>query len=130
MMHALDLNGGGASVPISTSYTPMQYSVAGDLTVRTGKFAFTNDTGAVMTFIKGRATVGTAPTGAGVIVAVRVDGVSEFTITIASGGTTGFTIPPAVDVPIGSKVTVDITQIGSTIAGADLSITLTAQSIV
>jgi predicted RNA-binding protein with TRAM domain len=130
MMRALDINGGGTSLPISTTYSQLTYSAAGTLTVRTGKFAIYNDTGSTWTFIKARADVGTAPTGAGIVCIVKVNGSTSFTITIPAGATTsGLVVPVPDDVVDGAKVTVDITQIGSSVAGADLSITLTTQSI-
>jgi hypothetical protein len=129
-MRAVDINGGGTSLPVSNSYTPLTYSATGNLTVRTGKFAIYNDTSATWTFIKARADVGTAPTGAGVICAVKVNGSTAFTVTIPAGATTsGLTSLPPAAVQIGDRVTVDITQVGSTTPGADLSLTLTVQSI-
>lgn len=130
MMRAIDINGGGTSLPVSNSYYPLSFSAVGVLTVRTGKFEIPNDTGGVWTFIKARARVGTAPTGSGIVITVKVDGATAFTISIASGATTGVTTPPPEDVPIGSSVTVDITQVGSSVPGADLSVTLTTQSII
>lgn len=130
MMRAMDINGGGTSLPISTTYSQLAYSAIGALTVRTGKFALYNDTGATWTFIKARADVGTAPTGAGIVCLVKVNGATAFTITIPAGATTsGLVVPVPDDVLDGNKVTVDITQVGSTVAGSDLSITLTTQSI-
>lgn len=131
LLWELCLNGGGTTVPVSNAYQTLPFSKAGTLSVGTGKFAIYNDTGAVWTFNAARAEVGTAPTGAGIIVQVKIDGSNAFTVTIAAGATAGSNLsPPTVQVPIGSKVTCDITQVGSTVAGADLSVTLTTQSIV
>ncbi len=131
LLWELCLNGGGTTVPVSNAYQTLPFSKAGTLAVGTGKFAIYNDTAAVWTFTAARAEVGTAPTGAGIIVQVKIDGSNAFTVTIASGATTGSNLaPPTVQVPVGSKVTCDITQVGSTVPGSDLSVTLTTQSIV
>lgn len=131
LLWALNLNGGGTTLPVSAAYQSLPYFATGNLTVRTGKSFIYNDTGAVWTFAAGRAEVATAPTGAGIIVAVKVNGSTAFNITIPSGSTTsGLVSPTTYQVPIGGKVSLDITQVGSTTPGADLSVTLTTQSIV
>lgn len=131
LLWELCLNGGGTTIPVSNAYQSLPYSKAGTLSVGTGKFPIYNDTAAVWTFAAARAEVGTAPTGAGIICQVKIDGSNAFTVTIPAGATTsGLANPPTVQVPVGSKVTVDITQVGSTVAGADLALTLTTQSVV
>lgn len=111
-------------------------------TAATGALSQTyyNDTSSTQYITLSRATAGTAPTGADLTVDVKVDGVTEFTTTIAASATTASATPPAqpwpvkrdaldpdvdffaVDWPAGSYVTVDVTQVGSTIAGADLTV--------
>lgn len=131
LLWELCLNGGGTTVPVSNAYQTLPFFKAGTLAVGSGKFPIYNDTGGVWTFTAARAEVGTAPTGAGIVVQVKINGSNAFTVTIASGATTGSNLsPPTVQVPIGGKVTCDITQVGSTVPGADLSVTLTTQSIV
>lgn len=75
------------------------------------------------------AMVNTAPTGADLIVDINLDGTTVYTtqanrptITAAANSATE-TVPDVVDVPAGSYLTVDIDQIGSTVAGADLTVT-------
>lgn len=131
LMWALCLNGGAPAVPVSNAYLALPYFKAGTLAVGSGKFPIYNDTAGLWTFASARADVGTAPTGAGIVCAVKVNGSTAFTITIPAGATTsGLVNPPTFPVAIGSKVTVDITQVGSTVPGADLSVTLTTQSFV
>lgn len=87
-----------------------------------------------------RATVGTAPTGADLEVDVKVDGVAVGTVTIAAGATTGsaeltgYTHGPGgthtTDVPLadsvlwfpGDALTFEVAQVGSTVAGSDLTV--------
>lgn len=68
-----------------------------------------------------RATVNTAPTGAGVIVSFRKNGAAAFsTVTIAASAFAGSTTGLSTAVAAGDYITADITQIGSTVAGSDL----------
>lgn len=73
-----------------------------------------------------RVNVGTAPTGASLIVDVHLDGVTIFTTqgnrpTITATNFTDLTNTPDVtSISANSYLTVDVDQIGSTIAGADL----------
>ncbi len=93
------------------------------------------------------AAVGTAPTGAALLVNVRKNGVSLFSgagrVTVAAGATSGnkveapgvtpgqnviaASVPSAVALgtfAAGDTFTVDVEQIGSTVAGSDLGVTL------
>jgi hypothetical protein len=69
-------------------------------------------------------TVKTAPTGADLIVQLNQNGVALGTATIAAGDTSGFL---ALDEPClaGDLLTLDITQVGSTVAGSNLTATVT-----
>jgi hypothetical protein len=75
-----------------------------------------------------RAAVGTAPTGSDAIVDVNLDGASMFTTQanrprITAGSTIGaLTAPDITAVAAGQAVTVDIDQIGSSVAGSDLTV--------
>lgn len=110
-------------------YKTLPYSNGGALSVKTGTFRLYNDSGAAWTIQGVRASVGTAPTGASVIVDVNVDGTTIFTTqanrpTVAaaaftSGAVTNMNVT---SVAIGSYLTVDIDQVGSTVAGSDLSV--------
>jgi hypothetical protein len=106
------------------------YSYSGTLVVTTGKFRWYNDTGRTLTITAVRASVGTVPAGTAVIVDVNKNGVTVYTTqanrpTIAIGGTTATANnPDAASVAAGDYLTVDIDQIGSTTAGADLTVTV------
>lgn len=103
------------------------WAAAGALSAGAGKFSWYNDTGVPLTVRSTRATVGTAPTGASVICDVNVAGVTIYGTqanrpTIAATGLTsgknvGMT---STSIPDGSRVTVDIDQVGSTTPGEDL----------
>ncbi|MGH3375974.1 MAG: hypothetical protein ACRDP6_14645 [Actinoallomurus sp.] len=102
-------------------------SLPGTLTISTGKGRIYNDTGVTLTIRSVRASVGTAPTGASLIVDVNKNGTTIFTTqanrpTVAiSGNTSGkVTNMDVTTLADGDYITVDIDQIGSTVAGADL----------
>lgn len=69
------------------------------------------------------ARVGTAPTGATMIVVVKRAGSTIATITIAISATSG-SVTTAVSLAAGDVLTFDVTQVGSTVAGADLEVTV------
>lgn len=83
------------------------------------------------------AVVGTAPTGAALIVDVLLNGVSVFGAnakpTVAAASATGVStqgltpvLDPAIDARFdtGDVVSLSVTQVGSTVAGADLDVVL------
>jgi hypothetical protein len=82
------------------------------------------------TIVNVRASVGSAPTGSSIIVDVKKNGTTIFTNpahrpTITVGTNTA--LASAIDVSslsAGDYITVDITQIGSSTAGSDLTVTL------
>lgn len=103
------------------------FAKAGALVVGAGTFAIYNDTGVPLTIRSARATVGTAPTGAAIICDVNISGTTIFTtqanrLTIAAGAKTSGknTSANVTTIPDGGYLTVDIDQVGSTIAGSDL----------
>lgn len=106
------------------------FSVNGNLVLRTGTNRYYNDTGKTLTISSVRASVGTSPSGSSVIVDVHKDGTTIFTTqsnrpTITPGGTTSLvTTIESASFPAGSFITVDIDQIGSTVAGADLTVSV------
>jgi hypothetical protein len=81
-----------------------------------------------------RAYVDTAPTGAALIVDVNKNGTTVFTTqgnrpTIAiSGNASTTTAPDVVAVAAGDRISVDVDQIGSGVAGSDLHVTVTIRS--
>jgi len=106
------------------------FSQSGVLVTGTGKFRWYNDTGETLTFVSARASVNTQPTGASILVDVNVDGTTVFstqtnrpTIAVSTNThkTTTFNTTTIVD---GSYITIDIDQIGSTVAGSDLTVVI------
>jgi hypothetical protein len=109
---------------VAASRFMFPFAAAGVLTVAPVKGSHFNDSGADTRIGKVRATVDTAPTGADIELDVLVGGVSVLTspLTIVAGQTTGTVVPPVGLWPAGDPVTVEITQIGSTVAGSDLTV--------
>jgi hypothetical protein len=73
--------------------------------------------------------INTAPTGATVICDVNKNGTTMFTtqgnrpsIAISAFATAAEAVPDVTAITIGDYVTVDVDQIGSTIAGSDLTV--------
>jgi hypothetical protein len=104
------------------------WSKSGVLTTSTGSFRWYNDTGRTLTFVAARATAGTQPTGATIIVDVNVDGTTIMTgtkvVIAVSTNTIKQTTFSTTTIADGSYITVDVDQIGSTIAGSDLTVTI------
>jgi hypothetical protein len=107
----------------------IMFSRAGAIATGAGTFAWYNDTGVPQTIRSVRATVNVAPTGAAVIVDVNLSGVTVFTTqagrpTIAAGAKTSgkVTAMNTTTVPDGGYITVDIDQVGSSVAGSDLTV--------
>jgi hypothetical protein len=104
------------------------FSSSGTLTTGAGTFRIYNDSGGTLTIRAVRASVGTAPTGAAVIVDVNIGGTTIFTTqgnrpTIAvSTNTAKVTNMNVTTIADGSYFTVDIDQVGSTVAGGDLTV--------
>jgi hypothetical protein len=104
----------------------LTYSISGAVTVGAGTFALYNDSGLPWTIIAVRATVGTAPTGATLIVDVHKNGTTIFTTqanrpTIAVSTTTiKRTNMDVTTIADGEFLTVDVDQVGSTVAGSNL----------
>jgi hypothetical protein len=104
-------------------------TVSGALTVAVGKVRVYNDTGATLTIRSVRASVNTAPTGNSIRVDVNKNGTTIFTtqanrpLIAASANTSGkvsnMDIAALAD---GDYVTADVDQIGSTVAGSDLTV--------
>jgi hypothetical protein len=103
------------------------FAFSGTLAVRTGVMRVYNDSGTSWRITAARAFINTAPTGASAIFTVRENGVSAFTLTVAAAGNT-ITATPGTVIEVGNYITVDVTQIGSTVAGADATVVLTIAS--
>lgn len=105
-----------------------KFGIEGAVTVRTGKQRIYNDSGRTRTILSVRASVDTAPTGASLICDVNKGGTTIFGTqasrpTIAASTntnkTTGMTVNTWED---GTYLSVDVDQIGSSAAGADLTV--------
>jgi hypothetical protein len=116
--------------------TTLSFAVVGTLAVGTDK-APTILAPCTLTIVKVKLVVKIAPTGAAIIVDVNKNGTTIFTTQanrpqIAISGTTGDSGTPDVTALAETdKLTIDIDQVGSTIAGADLTVEVVCtQSVV
>jgi hypothetical protein len=108
---------GDAGAPGVTPIFTMQDTLA----VRTGVSRFYFES--TRTLVSARASVNTAPTGSAVVVLIKINGTAVGTISIAAGTNTATTtINQAVN--LNDYATVDVTSVGSTTAGSDLTVTL------
>lgn len=105
----------------------LTFSIAGAVNTGVGGARIYNDTGATLVIRSVRASVGTAPTGASLIVDVNISGVTIFTTqanrpTIAAAGNTSGKVTNAnvATIPDGSYFTIDVDQVGSGTHGSDL----------
>lgn len=104
------------------------FTVASTLEVASNPLKIYNVSGVTRTISKVFLSVGTAPTGADVIVDVNKNGTTLFTTqanrpTITDGNTTGYsTSLDTTSWEDGTYLTVDVDQIGSSAAGADLTV--------
>lgn len=102
------------------------FSQGGMLTVKVGSHRLYLPFSCVINGVQ--ASVGTAPVGGGVVVDLNVDGVTVFPVqgdrpTILSGEyVSGLMVPAVTAVSAGSFLTVDTDQIGSSVAGSDLTV--------
>lgn len=118
-----------SQLPATSVIRTYAFSNTGTLSATGGTHRLYNDTGAAWTIQSVRASVGTVPTGASVIIDVNVNGTTIFTTqanrpTIAastntSGKVTNMNVTTVVD---GAYLTVDVDQTGSIVAGSDLSV--------
>jgi hypothetical protein len=114
--------------PSSSLPIPITFSKSGVLTVGTGtgRFRFRR----ACTIVGVSAIVDTAPTGADIIVDVNLNGTTIFTTqanrpTIAASANNSSTTAPDVTAVVADDyMTVDIDQVGSTVAGSDLTVTI------
>jgi hypothetical protein len=121
------LSVGGATLP---NDDVIAFGTEGTLTVRTGKGRFRFPFAAVLLGVS--ASVDTAPTGSAVILDLNKNGTTMFTTqanrpTISANTnatTTEVTNMDVTAIASGDYLTVDIDQIGSTVAGSDLVVTV------
>lgn len=115
--------------PVPSVVAP-SFSYTGTIAVYTGDFRWYNDTGRTLSISKVRASLGTAPTGSSAIIDVLKNGTTIFTTTAnrptiaASSNTATSGTPDITSVASGDYLTVSIAQVGSTVAGADLTLTV------
>lgn len=114
-----------------TAYMTHVFSKAGDLVVGTGTFRLYNDTGQTWTIAAVRASVGTAPSSATIIIDIAINGTTIYATqanrpTIAIGANTALGgTPDTATFVDGQYFTVDIDQVGSSTAGANLTVQIT-----
>lgn len=124
----------GVVRPIDMSWENLPFGYAGTLTVRTGtsRYPIKGGTFQIQTIA---AMVNTAPTGATLIVDVNKNGTSiygtqanrpTFAVSATSATVGAHTATTVTD---GDYLTVDVDQIGSTVAGADLVVVVRLQRI-
>jgi hypothetical protein len=116
---------------LRTALKPVRETVftkEGTLTVGAGTIRIYNKLGSTVTISQVFLSVGTAPTGAAIIVDVNINGTTIFTTQsnrpqIAAGANTGFsTTIESASLADGNYLTADVDQIGSGTAGADLTV--------
>jgi hypothetical protein len=112
---------------ITAIVTTLTFAVVGTLAVGTDR-APTILAPCTLTIVKVKLVVKTAPTGAAIIVDVNKNGTTIFTTQasrpqVAAGSTTGDSGTPDVTALAETdKLTVDVDQVGSGAAGADLTV--------
>lgn len=117
---------------VDASWETCPFSQTGTLTVRTGTSRFPIK-GGTFTIQTVAAMVDTAPTGASVIIDVNKNGSTIYGTqsnrpTIAASGTSATVgAHTATTVTDGDYITIDIDQIGSTIAGSNLTVVIRMQ---
>lgn len=114
------------NIIFSRAYTS-SYAAAGELEVGAGTFRL--PFGQPARLINVRASVAVAPTGANIIIDVNLNGASVFTSatkpTIVAGtNMSAVAFPDTQYIDIGEYLTVDIDQVGSTLPGEDLTVTV------
>jgi hypothetical protein len=121
-----------SSILSSPSRISQVFSKSGVLTTGAGTNRLVNTTGRTLSINAVTASVGTAPTGASILVDVTKNGTSIFTTqgnrpTIAIGAFSGVSGVPELTWAAGEYLTVDVDQIGSTVAGSDLTVQVSAK---
>lgn len=111
-----------------SAYVPM-FSRQGPLSVLAGTHRYYVEANATISTV--RAAVGTAPTGTSLIVDVNKNGTTIYgtqanrpTIAVSANTATGGTAS-VTSLAAGDYLTVDIDQVGSTVAGSDLTVIIT-----
>lgn len=123
-----DLDSAGVERLLTHAIEAYPFSVNGALTVRTGTSRLYLEGNYTVETV--RASVGTAPTGASIICDVNKNGTTIYstqsarpTIAVSTNSANGNS-PAITTFASGDYITVDIDQIGSTVAGSDLVVTI------
>ena len=117
------------------TFTLPAYSKQGSLAVLTGTMRLPID--GTYTIVGTRLMVGTAPTGAALVIDVNKNGTSIYTtqanrptITASSNSGGPGATPDVTSLAAGDYLTVDIDQVGSTVAGSDLTVVVIVSKVV
>lgn len=123
-----------AGFPVDASLENLLFSKSGVLTVVAGVSRVPIH-GGTFNIIGVYAMVNTQPTGAAVIVDVNKNGTTIFTtqsnrpqIAVSTNGDASGT-PDVTSITTGDYLTVDVDQIGSTVAGSDLVVSVRLQRV-
>lgn len=108
-----------SSGPTAATYT-QSMSTPGPLSAQTGTMTWRVLDAGTLTAID--LELGSAPTGSGVSVTAKVNGVSIGSVTIAAGARHGTITASPAALAAGDLVTYDITAVGSTLPGSDLAV--------
>jgi hypothetical protein len=119
----------GTTASWNTIPVILPYSMPGTVIVKTG--ALRQYVEAAYTITGVRASVGTAPTGSSIIVDVLLNGTTIYTtaanrptIAVSTNTATGNS-PNITALSANDYLTVNVAQVGSTVAGSDLSVSIT-----
>jgi len=116
------------TIPTVNTTRSMLFYIDDVLKVETNAIGFIAPMNLTITEI--RLAVDTAPTGANLIIDINKNGTTLYTTqanrpTITVSGTSSTaTLPDVLNIAIGDKISLDIDQIGSTVAGENLSVTI------
>lgn len=123
---------GLAALANPNAYQTITFFVGGAQT--TGNTKAGAIVGVAGTIVDVRAYLDTAPTGSSFIVDVNKNGTTLFTTAAnmptiaASANASSTTLPDITAVAAGDRLTIDVDQIGSTVAGSGLYVTVTIKS--
>jgi hypothetical protein len=71
--------------------------------------------------------INTGPTGSAATIQLNKNGASAFTLSVAAGGTEANSAPNTI-INVGDYIDFDVSAVGSTVAGSDLTLTLVIAS--
>jgi hypothetical protein len=104
----------------------MPYVFSGTLATKTGVLRLYNNSDSAWVIYRSDVYVSTAPTGSSAIFGVRKNGAAaSITLTVAAAGNSASSTTK-LSVAVGDYLTVDLSQVGSTVAGSDAQVTILA----